>query len=60
MDTLDGIRAVQEDGSWCLVLPEDDQACLTLYAEASDAVAALNEAFAKVASEIVVWTAGTI
>jgi phospholipid/cholesterol/gamma-HCH transport system substrate-binding protein len=29
-------------------------------AEAPDAVAALNEAFAKVASEIVVWTAGTI
>ena len=31
---------VEPDGSWCLVLPEDDQACLTLYAEASDAVAA--------------------
>ena len=27
----------QPDGSWCLVLPEDDQACLTLYAEAADA-----------------------
>jgi phospholipid/cholesterol/gamma-HCH transport system substrate-binding protein len=29
-------------------------------AEASDAVAALNEAFSKVAGEIVAWTAGTI
>jgi ABC-type uncharacterized transport system auxiliary subunit len=29
-------------------------------AEASDAVAALNEAFAKVAGEIVAWTAGAI
>ncbi len=37
VDTLDGIRVVHEDGSWCLVLPEDDQACLTLYAEAADA-----------------------
>jgi hypothetical protein len=30
------MRVVQPDGSWCLVLPEDDQACLTLFAEASD------------------------
>ena len=37
VDTLDGIRVVDDDGSWCLVLPEDDQACLTLYAEAVDA-----------------------
>lgn len=37
VDTLDGIRVVHDDGSWCLVLPEDDQACLTLYAEAADA-----------------------
>ncbi len=36
IDTLDGVRVVRPDGSWCLVLPEDDQACLTLYAEASD------------------------
>ena len=35
-DTLDGIRVVQPDSSWCLILPEDDQACLTLYAEATD------------------------
>lgn len=37
VDTLDGIRVMLADGSWCLVLPEDDQACLTLYAEATDA-----------------------
>jgi mannose-1-phosphate guanylyltransferase/phosphomannomutase len=37
VDTLDGIRVVHDDGSWCLVLPEDDQACLTLYSEATDA-----------------------
>jgi mannose-1-phosphate guanylyltransferase/phosphomannomutase len=36
LDALDGMRVVQPDGSWCLVLPEDDQACLTLFAEASD------------------------
>jgi mannose-1-phosphate guanylyltransferase/phosphomannomutase len=40
VDTLDGIRVVEGDGSWCLVLPEDDQACLTLYAEAADPAAA--------------------
>ncbi len=40
VDTLDGIRVVESDGSWCLVLPEDDQACLTLYSEASDVTAA--------------------
>ena len=40
LDTLDGIRATQPDGSWCLVLPEDDQACLTLYAEAADRASA--------------------
>ena len=37
LDTLDGLRIVGPDGSWCLVLPEDDQACLTLYAEAATA-----------------------
>jgi mannose-1-phosphate guanylyltransferase/phosphomannomutase len=35
IDTLDGIRVVEEDDSWCLVLPEDDQASFVLYAEAS-------------------------
>ena len=40
VDSLDGIRVLQEDGSWCLVLPADDQACLTLYAEAADTASA--------------------
>jgi mannose-1-phosphate guanylyltransferase/phosphomannomutase len=40
IDTLDGIRVMEDGGSWCLVLPEDDQASFTLYAEASDAKAA--------------------
>ena len=33
IDALDGMR-VGEDETWCLVLPDDDQACFTLYAEA--------------------------
>lgn len=41
VDTLDGIRIVEPDGSWCLVLPADDQASLTLYAEAADPLAAV-------------------
>ncbi len=40
LDTLDGIRVTEPDGSWCLVLPEDDQASFTMYAEASDDKAA--------------------
>lgn len=36
IDTLDGIRIVGPEASWCLVLPEDDQASFTLYAEAPD------------------------
>ena len=40
IDTLDGIRIVSDDASWCLVLPDDDQASFTLYAEATDEVAA--------------------
>jgi mannose-1-phosphate guanylyltransferase/phosphomannomutase len=43
IDTLDGIRVVEPDGNWCLVLPEDDQASLTLYAEASDKATAFRE-----------------
>ena len=45
MDTLDGIRITEADGSWCLVLPEDDQASFVLYAESSapaDAIALLD------------------
>jgi mannose-1-phosphate guanylyltransferase/phosphomannomutase len=40
IDALDGIRIVEPDDSWCLVLPEDDQASFTLFAEASEAEAA--------------------
>lgn len=40
MDTLDGIRIVESDDSWCLVLPEDDQASFVLFAEASESTAA--------------------
>jgi mannose-1-phosphate guanylyltransferase/phosphomannomutase len=37
IDTLDGVRILEADGSWCLVLPEDDQASFALFAEAGDA-----------------------
>lgn len=40
IDTLDGIRVLVPDGSWCLVLPEDDQASFMLFAEAADTAAA--------------------
>jgi mannose-1-phosphate guanylyltransferase/phosphomannomutase len=40
IDTLDGIRVIGNDGSWCLVLPEDDQASFMLHAEAADRAAA--------------------
>jgi mannose-1-phosphate guanylyltransferase/phosphomannomutase len=40
VDTLDGVRVLERDGSWCLVLPVDDEACLAMYAEADDASAA--------------------
>ena len=39
-DTREGIRALEPDGSWCLILPVDDEACLALYAEADDAAGA--------------------
>ncbi len=41
LDTLDGVRILEADGSWCLVLPADDQALLTCYAEAADALTAV-------------------
>lgn len=41
VDTLDGVRIIDPDGSWCLVLPDDDQAVLTLYAEAEEPLAAV-------------------
>jgi mannose-1-phosphate guanylyltransferase/phosphomannomutase len=40
LDPLDGLRVVESDGSWALILPEDDQACVTIYAEASDITSA--------------------
>ncbi len=36
IDTTDGIRLVEPDDSWCLVLPDDGQASVSLYAEAGD------------------------
>lgn len=36
LDTTDGIRVIEPDDSWCLVLPEDGQASMTLFAEAQD------------------------
>lgn len=36
LDTLDGIRVLEANGNWCLVLPDDDRAALTLHAEAAD------------------------
>ena len=40
VDTLDGIRVLEPDGDWCLILPVDDEACLALYAESDDAAGA--------------------
>lgn len=40
VDMTDGVRIVEEDGSWCLVLPNDDGAAMTLYAEAADRASA--------------------
>lgn len=40
IDALDGLRMTEPDGSWCLVLPDDDQACFTLHVEAADGAAA--------------------
>ncbi len=37
VDTLDGIRISRPDGAWCLVLPDEDQPSVTLFAEAEDA-----------------------
>lgn len=41
VDTLDGIRVTEADGTWCLILPDEDQPSLTLYAEAADAADAI-------------------
>ena len=37
IDTLDGIRVTEAGDRWCLVLPDEDQPSLTLFAEAADA-----------------------
>jgi len=36
IDATDGLRVIEADGNWCLVLPEEDQATITLYAEATE------------------------
>jgi mannose-1-phosphate guanylyltransferase/phosphomannomutase len=40
IDTTDGVRVVEEDGSWVLVLPDPAEAVTHLWAEAADAPAA--------------------
>jgi mannose-1-phosphate guanylyltransferase/phosphomannomutase len=40
LDTTDGVRVVETDGSWALVLPDPAQAVTHLWAEAQDPVAA--------------------
>lgn len=36
IDGTDGIRIIEPDGSWCLVLSDEDTACLSVHAESSD------------------------
>ena len=50
IDTTDGVRVVEPDGSWVLVLPDPASATTHLWAEAADAVGArrLLEAWAEV------------
>jgi mannose-1-phosphate guanylyltransferase/phosphomannomutase len=40
IDALDGVRVIGDDETWCLVLPDDDQATFTLFAEATSDAAA--------------------
>ncbi len=40
IDTTDGVRVVEDDGSWALVLPDPAQAATHLWAEAADASSA--------------------
>nr|PZN42352.1 MAG: mannose-1-phosphate guanyltransferase [Actinomycetota bacterium] len=40
LDTTDGVRVVEEDGSWALVLPDPAEAVTHLWAEADDVDAA--------------------
>ena len=36
LDTTDGVRVVEDDGSWVLVLPDPAEAVTHLWAEAAD------------------------
>ena len=40
IDTVDGVRVVEPDGSWALVLPDPSQAVTHVWAEAGDAASA--------------------
>jgi len=40
IDTTDGVRIVQPDGSWALVLPDPAEAVTHVWAEAPNAAAA--------------------
>ncbi len=55
VDTTDGLRVVEEDGGWALVLPDPTQAVTHLWAEGADAVRAgsLLTAWAGVVEETV-------
>ena len=54
IDTTDGVRVVEADGSWALVLPDPAEAATHLWAEASDAGSAtrLLTAWATVVEDI--------
>lgn len=39
VDATDGIRIVEPDGSWCLILPDEDSPSVSLHAESPDASA---------------------
>ncbi len=54
IDTVDGVRVVEPDGSWALVLPDPSQAVTHLWAEAGDAAAAsdLLAAWSRVVEDV--------
>jgi mannose-1-phosphate guanylyltransferase / phosphomannomutase len=53
VDTTDGVRVVEPDGSWTLVLPDPSEPVTHLWAEASDdpSAAALMDRWARVVGE---------
>jgi mannose-1-phosphate guanylyltransferase/phosphomannomutase len=53
IDTTDGVRVVQRDGSWVMVLPDPSEACTHLWAEAAhdDAAVALAEQWCDVVAQ---------